>query len=245
MYSTSALGRRLATVAAGLAGLTLGSAAMAQTVVVSSSGPSARSYPAGRSLAAGSRITLVAGDSLTVLDSRGTRTLRGPGSFGAEASSAAANRSFSALVDTQNRRRARTGAVRRPGEKAVPPSLWFVNITASGPFCVANPAAVQLWRPDMQQAATLTVSDSAGRSASVDYAVGQNTVAWPTAVPIAEGRTYTLKGAGLPMQTQLRFALVGAEAAAAPATAFAALNEKGCTDQKQLLVAALKPADAS
>ena len=57
------------------------SAALADVLVVRASGPSAKAYPAGKTIADNARIALQAGDSLVLLDSRGTRVLRGPGSF--------------------------------------------------------------------------------------------------------------------------------------------------------------------
>jgi hypothetical protein len=219
--------------------LGLAGAASAQTIVVSSSGPSARSYPAGRTLAAGSRIVLAAGDSLTVLDSRGTRTLRGPVSTSAEAAATATNSSFAALVATQNRRRARTGAIRGSGESAKPSNLWQVNVTAEGTYCVSDPAAVQLWRPDMEKAATVTVAPQAGTSATAAFGVGQNAVAWPSAVPIAEGRDYLVSGDDLAKPVRVRFAMLDAPAAN-PAQTYAALDAKGCNAQKELLLGALQ-----
>lgn len=219
--------------------LGLAGAAAAQTIVVSSSGPSARSYPAGKTLAAGSRIVLAAGDTLTVLDSRGTRTLRGPVTVSAEASAAAANPSFAMLVATQNRRRARTGAIRGAGETAKPSNMWYVNVAEGGTFCVADPSAVQLWRPDMQQAATLTVAAEAGQNASVSFAIGQNIAAWPNALPVAEGRSYVLSGGGLAEPKRLRFVTLGATPGD-PASTYAALDAKGCNAQKQLLLGAMR-----
>src|SRR5262245_7287326 len=96
MFSTRSRLRRGALALALALGLAGGAAA--QTIVVSSSGPSARTYPAGKTLAAGSRIVLAAGDTLTVLDSRGTRVLRGPLTLAAEAAAATTNPSFAMLV---------------------------------------------------------------------------------------------------------------------------------------------------
>lgn len=217
-------------------------AAWSQTIVIGASGPSARSYPAGKSLAAGSRIVLRAGDTLTVLDNRGTRTLRGPLTTSAAASATTANASFAALVATQNRRRARTGAIRGTGESARPSNLWQVNVTAAGTVCVADRAAVQLWRPDMQRAATLTVAPETGPAANVVFPLGQNAVAWPAGAPIAEGKGYVFSGAGLTKPVRVRFAMLGAPASN-PAATYAALDAKGCNAQKQLLVGALKTAE--
>ncbi len=238
MLSTDAIIRRGAVALACAIGL--GGAAFAQTVVVRSTGPSAKSYPAGKSLAPGAKIALAKGDTLTVLDSRGTRTLSGPGSYSAEASATAANQSFASLVSTQNRRRARTGAVRRPGERVMPPSLWFVDIERSTTFCVADASALQLWRPDMQKAVTLTITDQSGRTSPIAFPIGQNNVPWPTAaLPVAEGESYTLSGGGLAKPVKLRFAMLGAPVTN-PVATYTALDGKGCADQKQLLVDATK-----
>ena len=219
--------------------LGLAGTAWAQTIVISASGPSARAYPAGKSLAAGSRIVLVAGDTLTLLDSRGTRTLRGPVTTSAEASAARNNASFASLVATQNRRRARTGAIRGTGEAAKPSNLWQIDVAAAGTVCVIDPAAVQLWRPDMQKAATLTVTPETGTAASVPFSAGRSAMAWPAALPIAEGRSYVLSGGGLTQPVRIRFAIMDMPADD-PASTYAALDAKGCDAQKQLLVDAMR-----
>ncbi len=50
-------------------------------VVIRAIGPSAKQYPAGTRLQVGTRLTLRAHDSVTVLTNGGTRTFRGPGTF--------------------------------------------------------------------------------------------------------------------------------------------------------------------
>ena len=47
--------------------------ALAQAIVVRSTGPSAAEYPQGRKLPANASVTLRAGDRLTVLDRKSTR----------------------------------------------------------------------------------------------------------------------------------------------------------------------------
>ena len=64
----------------------LSSAAIAANViVVRSSGPSAKVYPPGKTIAGSSKIALMPGDSLTLIGSSSARTLRGPGTFPASA----------------------------------------------------------------------------------------------------------------------------------------------------------------
>src|SRR5688572_22836709 len=65
------------------------STAMADILVIRSIGPSQKNFRPGTRLKEGSRIVLKANDSLDVLDGRGTRTLRGPGSFVAGAAAQA------------------------------------------------------------------------------------------------------------------------------------------------------------
>lgn len=240
MFSTSAQFRRVLPALV----LTLGfsGAAWGQGVVVASSGPSARSYPAGKSLAAGSNIVLAAGDTVTVLDSRGTRVLRGPLTTSASASAATANPNFAALVATQNRRRARTGAIRGSGEAPRPANLWQIDITRGGTVCVADPATVQLWRPDMQQTATLKVTPEGGASVGVAFSLGQNLATWPSGLPVGEGRAYVFDGAGLTKPVRVRVALLPS-IPGDPAGLYSALDRKGCNVQKQLLVGAMQSSE--
>ncbi len=71
---------RLLLVAASAALLASTSAAAA-VLVVRSSGPSAAAYPPGKALPDTHMLKLKASDMIVLLDSRGTRTLRGPGNF--------------------------------------------------------------------------------------------------------------------------------------------------------------------
>jgi hypothetical protein len=219
-----------------------GGTALAQTVVVRSGGPSAKTYPAGKALATAARITLAKGDTLVLLDNRGMRTLRGPGTFGAQATTTAASQSFASLVQTQNRRRARTGATRNPlGVR--PPSLWFVDMRNAATMCVADTSAVQLWRPDMQTAQTVTITeDASGRKAELIIPKGQNALSWPVAaMPVNEGKSYTLnRDSAAPVR--IRFTMM-ATVPADPLAAYQALGAKGCTVQAGLMIDTMQAAE--
>jgi hypothetical protein len=239
MFSIS--GRAPALIGALACAFGFGAVAAAQTIVISSAGPSARGYPSGKSLAAGSRIVLAAGDTLTLLDSRGTRTLRGPITTSAEAAATRANTSFAALVATQNRRRPRTGAIRGANEPSKPINIWDVDTSTGGTVCVANPGTVLIWRANATRAATMTVTAESGGSASVSFPDKVSLTAWPANLPVAEGRSYVLSGGGLARSARVRFALL-ATPPSDPAGTYAALEAKGCEAQKTLLLGALKPA---
>jgi hypothetical protein len=91
----------------------------------------------------------------------------------------------------------------------------------------------------MQDAATLTVAAEAGPSSNVSFAVGQNITAWPASLPIAGGRSYVLSGGGLAQPTRIRFITLGTMPGD-PASTYAALDAKGCSAQKQLLLGAMR-----
>ena len=59
----------------------IGGTAMAQNMIVRSTGPSASSYPAGKKMANDAKITLKAQDQVTILTEAGTRVLKGPGTY--------------------------------------------------------------------------------------------------------------------------------------------------------------------
>ncbi|ANI79562.1 hypothetical protein [Sphingobium sp. EP60837] len=213
--------------------------ALAETLVVRASGPSARNYPPGAKLADGGSLLLKAGDVVTLLDAKGTRTLRGPGRFGVTAAASAAlasNVTLAALLDTKRVRRARTGAVRGAlGEApavAKRPNLWLVDIAQPGALCVADPPAVRLWRVDATKPLSLRISGG-GVQAAASFAAGETIAAWPATLPVKDGASYRLEAGG--RSSDIRFALLNAADIGLDGTA-AALIAHGCQAQLDLLV---------
>ena len=132
---------RLLAAAAALTAFAAASASAA-VIIVKSSGPSARGFPAGKALPDNQKLTLKANDVVVLLDSRGTRTLRGPGSFSAASTGPARSMSSLAALTGQGRARGRVGAVRGP----VPRSIWQANADTSETMCFANPTDIGLYR---------------------------------------------------------------------------------------------------
>ena len=66
-----------------------------------------------------------------------------------------------------------------------------------GTFCVANPATLMLWRPNMEGDTALEI-ESAGKKSTVAIVDGANFRKWPTDVlPVQYGVDYRLSGGGL------------------------------------------------
>ncbi|HEY5721782.1 MAG TPA: hypothetical protein VIT45_05620 [Allosphingosinicella sp.] len=181
------------------------SAALADILVVRSTGPSAKSFPPGKRIAEGSKVVLRANDSIDLLDGRGTRTLRGPGTFVA---GAAAGRVAGAAPVTQ--RRARIGAVRSVGGGELrPPSIWHVDVSKASTYCVADVNKVTLWRSDSTGPTTLSIVRAAGgQSTKVNWEAGSTTVAWPSSLPITDNSEFRLSTAGASAPTSIRFRIL-------------------------------------
>lgn len=179
--------------------LALGASATgAAVLVVKSSGPSARTYPAGKALGDNMNITLKSNDTIVLLDSRGTRTLRGPGTFNTSASSGGSTSTMAALSGQSTVRRSRVGAVRgTPTGATAGRNVWQADVSRSGNVCVVNPADAGLYRPEADTAGSVTLKEIGGpATATVQFAAGQRNAAWPATMPITPGKRYEMRGGG-------------------------------------------------
>ncbi|MDB5678858.1 hypothetical protein [Sphingomonas bacterium] len=170
--------------------------AVAKVMVLRATGPSAASFVPGKTLADEARVTLKGNDELVVLDAKGTRVLRGPGSFVIGRSSTATTSTLTALATPTNSRRARIGAVRSvpPVDGQLLPNIWFVDTARGGTTCVGDPRDVTLWRSVADKAGSTTITADGGATATVDWIAGQSTVAWPAALPVTDHAAYRIAG---------------------------------------------------
>ena len=197
--------------------------AVANVVVVKSLGPSAKSYPPGKTLPESAKISLQGGDVVTLLGPGSAQTLRGPGNFPAQVAmnSAAASRG-------------RFGAL-RAAEVAKNPSIWDIDVTQSGKMCVTSTTKVQLWRPEGDSAVTIKIRSDDGHSQDLSWAAGSTAAVWPAALPIKSGGQYQLEWADTGDKSSVTFVAV-------PNTppdlvgAAQVLIENGCQHQLDLLV---------
>ena len=236
---------------AAIAAVTIVTAAAAQSMVVRSTGPSAAKYPTGAKLKPADKLTLVAGDKVVLMQAGKTRTLSGPGTFGATGTVQASQSlggNVTRMLAKGPTMRSRGGFTR--GDLAAPapadvraPNLWLLDYREGGTFCVADPATLMLWRPDMEGDTALEI-ESAGKKATVAIVDGANFRKWPTDVlPVQYGADYRLSGGGLARPVTVRFTSIGN----APDTvegSIELLMAKGCSPQLNRLVDTMSEAEA-
>ncbi|MDE8651663.1 hypothetical protein [Novosphingobium album (ex Liu et al. 2023)] len=209
-------------------------------IVVASSGPSAGEYPVGRKLEDAARISLKAGDAVTILDSRGTRVLRGPATLTVGSTGGPSRISvFNTLTRRASASRVRTGAVRGAESeigKVINPSLWNLDASRAGTMCLLDRTQVQVWRPEWKSAAVYRIASGDGAAqATVTFKARETVGNWDvTMLPISDGAAFTIAGPGDAPARRVTFALLD-QAPGSPEDLAAALIAKGCTAQLDLL----------
>ena len=215
-------------------------AAAADVLVVRATGPSAKLFPPGKGLPENTPITLKANDMLVVLDGRGTRMLRGPGTF-APGATQARTQSAAIASAAPTQRRARIGAVRggTTTTDARPATLWHVDVTKSSNICLADKANVTLWRADATKPVTLTIAPAGGAAQKLQWAAGQPTLGWPSDVAIADGAEYNLSWDGATKPTKIKFKTLSNKPAGLEDMA-SSLILNNCDAQLDLLIETVK-----
>lgn len=230
-------GKRLAAAAFAAAACALVPAAASAGIVVAASGPSAGSYPVGKTLAATDRIVLRAGDTLTVLDNNNTRVLRGAGTYTLGQQPGTSQRTaFANLTQRRTASQTTTGAGREGEIPAKPARLWYVDVSNPGTVCVVTTEPVRLWRPDIQGEATYSLRAGAdGAGHPVTFGDGDRLAKWDTAaLPVTDGASFALSGPGSAAAGTLTLAVLDS-AAEEPEALAQQLIARGCTRQLELL----------
>lgn len=210
-------------------------------IVIASSGPSAASFPPGKKLPDDARITLKNSDSVTILDAKGTRVLRGAGTFTVGAAGAT-NRSvtFAALTRLRSAQRVRTGAVRGVSGPPASPNLWYVDLTRSGTFCTIDPDNIRVWRPEKDGDAIYRVAlPNGAKVTTLTFSDGVTVAPWDVhAAPVTDGSSYTISGKADEPAVTVKFVTLPNENYA-PEELASALLAKGCGEQVNLLATSL------
>lgn len=235
---------RLGVLTAALLAAAVPLASVQAGVVVAVSGPSAKTYPVGRKIGSADKIVLQAGDTLTVLDEKGTRVLRGAGTFSLSAKAGADRSSAFALLTRQrSAQRMRTGAVRDTTAGPITrPNLWYVDVRQPGTMCLADPAEVRLWRPVTAGEQLYAIGLGTKVASRANFGDGDMLTVWDLSqAPITDGATYVIAG-GDGKPSEVTFRLLGAMPEAPEALA-SRLIELGCTAQLEVLSSAMASAE--
>lgn len=242
MFSAKSIGKGAALAGAALA-IAVSGIAEAGTVVASS-GPSAAQFPRGKKLDDTDRITLKAGDTVTILDAKGTRVLTGPGTKVVGAPGVPNRMKYAMLTRQRSATRVRTGAIRgSEGLVATNPNIWNVDVTQSGKVCLADPSLVRLWRSTDQGVATYSVAAPSGSTINVLFDDGDMTAPWDTQLlPLEQDTQYIIRGPGGVPESKVTFVLLET-VPQGPEELASLLIEKGCNEQLELLSSALAMPD--
>ncbi len=221
------------------AAFTFGAPAALAGTVVAVTGPSAGQYPVGKQIGDTQRITLAAGDRLTVLDASGTRVLTGPGTFIlARQGARVTNSALSALTQQRQARTARVASSRtaETGEGPTRPNIWYVDVAKSGRMCVSDPTAVRLWRGDTESDASFTISAVAQPASPValTFHAGEMLAGWDSRIALAEGLIYSIRPQENAPAVQIDFVFLD-EIPEDPEALAAKLVELGCMGQVEVL----------
>ena len=224
----------------GIAGAVLlgaGSAALAAPAVVVKS--SASEFPVGSKVDDADTITLESGESVTVLTSKGSRTMKGPGTFEVGAKPKSNRARFANFTRKQAASRSGTGAVRGANDdvaRPVNPNVYYVDVERAGAVCLYDLDAVRLWRPYNDGIQTYQVFDpQTENSIDVTFDDGDSVAPLdPALLKLTEGVEYTITGPEGASEESVSFVKLTQDYA--PANVFAdALLERGCTVQVEVL----------
>jgi len=152
---------RAAAVGAALTGLVGGAVALAEPAIIVKS--TVKDYKVGSKIDDEATITLASGDRVSVLTTKGSRTMKGPGTFVVGANPKSNRSRFTNIKRRGASTRSEAGATRSAitadaGGRPLSPKVFYIDVTRSGRFCLSNTQDVSLWRPYEGRAASYIVN---------------------------------------------------------------------------------------
>ncbi|SLN77158.1 hypothetical protein [Oceanibacterium hippocampi] len=219
--------------------LPLASAFAAELVVIKST---AQAYQPGQQVAAGAKIALGKGETLTLLSQSGKPiSFKGPfDGVAADSGGGDANllKRISVFMREQKAGGAKLGAT-RDGGGPTSGEIWAINAEKSGTYCVADGKTANFWREGKSGKGSASVKEVArNKRGDLRWKAGEPLTAWPDGVPLKDGGEYLVQMQGAFTASRLTVHLVpgGLDG---PVREAAYMIDKGCREQAQLLLESL------
>lgn len=217
-----------------------GAAAANQFVVVAST---EAAWKPGQIVPAGTTFDLPAGGKVTLVGADGSQVhIRGPyrGAPAVITGAAGSGQMLQQLAQLVSRDRTETsalGATRTADLIQVPGrDPLSIDVTRSGPQCIAAGKLPMLWRAASSRPASGTlVRAGTDQLGAVQWATGNHSATWPQGVAAIGGARYVIRLRDRPQPTEIELKLVPGNL---PSVGHKALwmNEQGCVEQARLLL---------
>ncbi len=223
----------------------LASADAAEMLILNSTQPD---LPEGGIIDAAAMLSIADGASLTLVDEAGRKfTLKGPysgvagtaepaaggGGFGSRMVAALSRLIVGMPVD-----RSKLGVTRGTGG-AKSDDIWMLSVSTEGDFCLRTDIPTRLWRPQADAAAVLSIKRLRQTWVRAEWPAGQETLAWPGGVELADSTTYLVRlGSGLAVK-KLTVHLAPSDLPS-DFHRVAWLSETGCLRQAQMLLSRIR-----
>ena len=212
----------------------------------------ASEYKIGTRISEDDEITLQNGDVVTVLTSRGSRIMRGPGVFVVGANPKAnrarvANLTRARAAQAQGTASVRSALTDGDEDRPLNPNLYYLDVDKSGPVCLRDLSEVNLWRPYSAEAVTYSLSEAGGDETSqvlsltIPFAKRENfALVKGDRFAVKDGASYTISGPQTGTVTSITVIDLGSDIKVADELA-EVLYQKGCLAQLELMAERLAP----
>ena len=121
----------------------------------------------------------------------------------------------------------------------VPDSIWYIDVSKGGAYCVADAKSLVLWRPNRAEQATGKLTPPGGKPVEVTWNKGNPLKLWPEQLPVSDGGRYAFSD---PVGPTVAITLHLLPAVPADDLAVASLlADKGCMAQLDVYANAATP----
>src|SRR5439155_19710907 len=70
---------------------------------------------------------------------------------------------------------------------------WDIDASTGGKVCVADAAKLHVWRADVEAPISVVIRSDDGQSQTLSWAAGKALTAWPSALPLKNGASYSVE----------------------------------------------------